>query len=122
LVDFIDRGVNEDAPSIPPEGLLSEWVVELSLLKMIVEMHDTEHSFSGLVPKHAGKQVLWSRETGLADQNLRGHLVHMDFKSVSELRQHDERDDVENVKQKGSKDHESETHQDNDGSSRLSPN
>jgi hypothetical protein len=94
LVEFVEFGATEDSPSIPPEGLASEWVVELSLVKMIVEMHDSEHTLCGLRPRRAGQQVLWTQEAAFLDPNSKKHLFQMDFKQLEELKaQSDELDE-----------------------------
>lgn len=100
LVDFVERGVSEDAPSIPPEGLFSEWVVETSLLKMIVEMYDSQHTLSGLKPRRAGRQVIWTRETAFLDPNSREHLLQMDFKSFDELKEQSDELDEDGLQQR----------------------
>jgi hypothetical protein len=63
LVDFVEKGTSEQASNADHNGLASEWVVELSLVKMVVEMHDSKHTHSGLRPRRAGLKVLWTRET-----------------------------------------------------------
>ncbi len=100
LVDFVERGVSNDTPSIPPEGLLSEWVVESSLLKMIVEMFDSQHTLSGLRPRRAGRQVLWTREAAFLDPNSREHLMQMDFKSLAELKEQSDQFDEDGLQQR----------------------
>jgi len=87
LVEFVEQGASENAPSISPEGLSSEWVVELSLIKMIVEMHDSDHTLSGLKPRRSGRKVLWTCEAAFLDPDSKEHLFQMDFKSLEELKE-----------------------------------
>eukprot|EP00980_Cylindrotheca_fusiformis_P015824 scaffold4634_cov122-Cylindrotheca_fusiformis.AAC.5 len=45
-----------------------EWVVELSLLKMVVEMHDPNKTLAGLRPKRGMQMVLWTEEAKISCQ------------------------------------------------------
>lgn len=94
LVDFIERGTSEHAPMVGSYGLSSNWVVEVSLLKMLVEMHDPSHSLAGLRARRASLQVLWTCEAEFLDPNSKEHFFHLDFKSLMELKeQSDELDE-----------------------------
>jgi hypothetical protein len=86
LVDFVEKGTSEQASNTDHNGLASEWVVELSLVKMVVEMHDSKHTHSGLRPRRAGLKVLWTRETDFLNPLSRDHLFHVAFKSIADLR------------------------------------
>lgn len=88
LVDFIERGVSEDSSHFERShnGLASEWVVELSLVKMVVEMHDSSHTHAGLKPRRAGSNVLWTCENEFLDAQCSSHLFQMDYKSIVDLK------------------------------------
>lgn len=101
LVEFVEHGASKDVPTIPPEGLASEWVVELSLVKMIVEMHDSEHTLCGLLPRRAGSQVLWTQEAAFLDPNSKEHLLQMDFKPLTELKEQSDKLDEEALRKHG---------------------
>ena len=96
LIDFIDRGTSESAIERDPNSLTSEWVVEISLVRMLVEMHDSKHSYAGLKPRTAHKKVLWTMEEYFLDRNNPVHLFYYDFKSTLELKEtSSEAEDVE---------------------------
>jgi hypothetical protein len=85
LVDFVEAGVSPYAPVHSAEGLASEWVVELSLVKMLVEMYDADHSRCGLQPCRAGRQALWTQEASFLKQPKDLFLV--DFMSLDALKE-----------------------------------
>lgn len=85
LVELIQAGPSDDAPVLSAEGLASEWVVELSLVKMLVEMYDASHSLSGLRPRRADQQVLWTRDAAFLGTSK--ELFQMDFKSLESLKE-----------------------------------
>ena len=87
LVELVEGGVSLDAPTHSAEGLASEWVVELSLVKMLVEMYDANHSLSGLQPRRAGDQkALWTKEASFLESSSED-LFLVDFKSLEELKE-----------------------------------
>ena len=86
LVDFIERGPSGDAPVPGQNGLESEWVVELSLIRMVVEMHDSNHSYAGLRPRRSGFKVLWTCNNAFMNPMSRNHLYHVEFKSLLDLK------------------------------------
>eukprot|EP00934_Nitzschia_sp_Nitz4_P004904 Nitzschia sp. Nitz4//scaffold138_size62050//10919//15553//NITZ4_006383-RA/size62050-processed-gene-0.44-mRNA-1//1//CDS//3329535752//4894//frame0 len=115
LVDFIERGVSADAPSSGSNGLSSEWVVEMSLLKMLVEMHDPEHTLSGLQARRAGLQVLWTVDSAFLDPNSKKHLFRLEFKSLSELKEQSEELEEQNLLRKSEKqENDSDSDEDSD--------
>lgn len=90
LIDFIERGVSRSAPPPRHNDLTSEWVVEGSLVKMIVEMHDANHTLCGLRSRRAGLQVLWTKESAFLDPASNEHLMQIDFNSLKDLREQSE--------------------------------
>jgi hypothetical protein len=88
----------EDGPTTPVElekngnlltktGLTSEWVVETSLVKMMVEMHDPRHTFGGLRPRRSGNQVLWTKERAFLHPDSPEYMMQVDFKSLEQLKE-----------------------------------
>jgi hypothetical protein len=88
LVDFVERGPSEDFAKADHNGLASEWVVELSLVKMVVEMHDSKHTYAGVKPRRSGPlKVLWTKEPGFLNPDSRDHVFFIDFKSTVDLKE-----------------------------------
>jgi hypothetical protein len=86
LVEFIETGASDNAPEPGHTGLASEWVVELSLVKMIVKMHDSNLTYAGIKPRRAGLKTLWTRDAAFLDPASRDHLFQVDFKSLLDLK------------------------------------
>lgn len=86
MLEFIQRGPSEDTEEKGNVGLSSEWVVEASLIKMVVEMHDPNHSYCGLRPRRAGLQVMWTRDPEFLFPDSKEYQMQIDFKSVDELK------------------------------------
>ncbi|VEU37607.1 unnamed protein product [Pseudo-nitzschia multistriata] len=65
LINFIQYGSTENDASekFKSGDLSSEWVLEVSLIKMMVEMHDVGHNFCGLLQETSVTQVLWTRNS-----------------------------------------------------------
>jgi len=84
LLGFIQNGPTTD-DDLDIGGLSNEWVVETSLVKMLVEMYDNLHNYSGLQPRRAGFQVMWTRESEFLDPDSCEYMMQMDFKTPSEM-------------------------------------
>eukprot|EP00536_Pseudo-nitzschia_multiseries_P012124 jgi/Psemu1/31016/gm1.31016_g len=67
LIDFIQYGSTENAATekVRNGGISSEWVIEISLIKMMIEMHDSKHDFCGLSQHRSTTQVLWTRTSDI---------------------------------------------------------
>jgi len=67
LINFVQYGSTESdvAKKFRNGGLSSEWVVEISLIKMMIEMHDSRHNFCDLSQTRSTTQVLWTRKSDL---------------------------------------------------------
>jgi hypothetical protein len=87
LIDLVDRRPCDDSLTRDSGSISSEWVVELSLVRMMVEMHDSKHTYAGLRPRRAGKRILWTRDPAFLDQQSPDHLFRYDFKSIVELKE-----------------------------------
>jgi len=70
LIDFFQYGATETIATerFKNGGLSSEWVVEISLIKMVVEMHDSRHRYCGLSQRKSSSQILWT-------QNLEREII-----------------------------------------------
>ncbi|GAX19338.1 hypothetical protein FisN_4Lh082 [Fistulifera solaris] len=61
LVQFIAASKNKLRLSNKPKNGTTEWNIELSILKMLLEMRDSDRSYNGLrAMKSAADRVLWS--------------------------------------------------------------
>ena len=87
LVDFIERGTTCGMTTRDSLGLSSEWVVELSSVRMLVEMHDPKHMYAGLRARHGGSKVMWTRNKRFLDASSRQNLFKYDFKTIEDLRE-----------------------------------
>ena len=87
IVDFIERGASEAVPDRGSNSANSEWVVEISLVRMLTEMHDAKATFAGLKPRRADGKVLWTKEQEFLDTSSDENLFHYDFKSVLDLKE-----------------------------------
>ena len=107
LLNFIRREMTDNGISetFYNSGLSSEWVVEVSLIKMIIEMHDKKHSYCGLLQQRARSQVLWTYDTDFPYLDLRENRKQIDFKSSAMLMaQLHGSDKIETQKLKGNTD------------------
>jgi hypothetical protein len=86
MLEFIHRGPTETNEENGYAGLSSEWVVEASLIRMVVEMHDPKHTYSGLQPRRAGLQVMWTTDPVFLFPDSNEYQMQIDFKSVNELK------------------------------------
>lgn len=88
LLDFVRRGSADSEVSnmFYNGGLSSEWVVEVSLIKMFVEIHDKRHSYCGLLKQRAQSKVLWTQEPDFPYLDLKEYRKQIDFKSSKSLR------------------------------------
>ena len=103
LVDFVERGPSDDGTKPDRNGLASEWVVEISLVKMVVQMHDSNHTYAGVKPKRSGPlKVLWTKEWDFLNPDNKDHLFYIDFKSTSDLKElsSDDRDEAMDARRK----------------------
>merc|ERR1719343_965763 len=84
LIDFVQYGPTEYeiTNKLQGEGLSNEWVVEVSLIKMILEMHDPRHYFCDLSEERSTSQVIWTQDSHV----LRGTTIQMDFISIKSLK------------------------------------
>lgn len=84
LINFVNYGPtkNEAIQEFQSGGLSNEWVVEVSLIKMIIEMHDQRHYFCDLSQERATTQVLWTHESDIVNDTLN----QFDFKSPKTLK------------------------------------
>lgn len=110
LVEFIERGPSENTPEPGYRGTVNEWVVEFSLVRTIVDMHDSKHTHSGLRPRRAGLKVLWTREADFLNPSSRDHLFHVDFKSILDLKERSSEEEEKSRKamQKKAQEHQLE--------------
>ena len=60
----------------------NEWLLEISLIKMILETHDPKHFFCGLSKQQSSTRVLWTLKTNCMDDSL----DQIDFKSTKILK------------------------------------
>ena len=72
---------NEEVEKFHRSGMSNEWVVEISLIKMIIEIRDPRHYFCGLSQQLAAKQVLWTHESDIFDE-----IHQIDFESPESLK------------------------------------
>jgi len=88
LLNFVQRGSADGKVSEMSynDGLSSEWVVEISLIKMVVEMHDKKHSYCGLLQQRARSQILWTQEPDFPYLDLKEYRKQIDFESIKSLR------------------------------------
>ncbi|KAL3916241.1 MAG: hypothetical protein SGILL_005267 [Bacillariaceae sp.] len=87
LLSFIYQGPSrKDADNDTNDALSSEWVVESSLIKMVVEMHDTRHDYAGLRARRSGFQVMWTLEPEFLNPESSEYLMQIDFMTLQELR------------------------------------
>jgi hypothetical protein len=86
LVDLIEKGPSIKAPANDARGISSEWAVELSAVRMLVEMHDPKRIFANLTAKSGGNKVIWTRDKSFLDKT-RENLFTYDFKSIADLRE-----------------------------------
>jgi hypothetical protein len=86
LLNLIAEGPASKAAGNGGEGLSSEWVVESSLIKMVVEMHDTRHNYAGLKARRSGFQVMWTLEADILNPESSEYLMQMDFMTPEELK------------------------------------
>jgi hypothetical protein len=98
IVDFIERGASEVVPDRGSNSVNSEWVVEISLVRMLTEMHDAKATFAGLKPRRADGKVLWTKEQEFLDTSSDEHLFHYDFKSVLDLKETKPEEDEEKAR------------------------
>lgn len=84
LINFVNYGPteNEAIREFQSGGLSNEWVVEISLVKMIIEMHDPRHYFCDLSQERATTQILWTHESDIVNDTLN----RIDFKSPKTLK------------------------------------
>ena len=84
LVDFVQYGPTENGVTdkLQSDGLSNEWVVESSLIKMILEMHDPRHYFCNLSKEQATSQVMWTKKSHV----LNGTANQIDFISIKALK------------------------------------
>jgi hypothetical protein len=91
LLNLLEKACPDDSPPMRyPKALSSEWLVELSLVKMVVEMHDPEKAYSGLRSKRGGQKLLWTQNEKIFD--LKSY--HVDFKTLREIREKSKVDGV----------------------------
>ena len=88
LLNFVRRGSvdSEVSNMFYNGGLSSEWVVEVSLIKMVVEMHDKRHSYCGLLEQRAQSKVLWTQEPDFPYLDLKEYRKQIDFRSSKSLK------------------------------------
>jgi hypothetical protein len=87
LLSFICEGPSKkQVNSDTHDALSSEWVVESSLMKMIVEMHDTHHNYAGLCARRSGFQVMWTLEPEFLNPESNEYLMQIDIMSIQELK------------------------------------
>jgi hypothetical protein len=98
IVDFIDRGASKDVPDRSSSSVNSEWVVEISLVRMLTEMHDAKATFAGLKPRRADGKVLWTIDKEFLDTFSDKHLFHYDFKLVLDLKEATPKQDEEKTR------------------------
>jgi hypothetical protein len=84
LLKLVQYGAteNEAIEKLKTGGLPSEWVVENSLIKMIVDMHDPRHYFCGLSQERAKTQILWTHASDVVNETLNEY----DFESAKNLK------------------------------------
>ncbi|KAG7354837.1 hypothetical protein IV203_004193 [Nitzschia inconspicua] len=86
LLELIIQGPSGKDHDDGGEGLSSEWVVESSLMKMVVEMHDTRHDYAGLKARRSGFQVMWTLEANFLNPKSSEYLMQIDFMTPEELK------------------------------------
>ena len=82
LIKFVEHGSTKKGvvEKFPGSGASDDWVVEISLIKMILEIRDPKHYFCGLSKQQATTQVLWTLESDIVDE-----IHHIDFESPKNL-------------------------------------
>mmetsp|Transcript_16090 Transcript_16090/g.37296 ORF Transcript_16090/g.37296 Transcript_16090/m.37296 type:complete len:1699 (+) Transcript_16090:225-5321(+) len=84
LLEFVQYGPTENKATdkLRSDGLSNEWVVELSLIKMILEMHDPRHYFCDLSKERATSQVMWTKKSNVLNRAEN----RIDFVSIETLK------------------------------------
>lgn len=62
--------------------MASEWAVEMSLIKMTIEMYDPRHIYCGLLQERSSTQILWTQDPGIVNQSS----MQFDFVSTKTLK------------------------------------